>query len=65
MTLWQEFKQIWTTDGWGQPRTVPSKIALCFYVFGLSFVVAALFVYFEAIVPVYEKITGKKAWYPK
>ena len=28
----QELKQIWTTDGWGQPRTLVSKVALVFYI---------------------------------
>lgn len=36
MTAWEEFKQIWSTDGWGQPRTAASKVALIFYTIGVA-----------------------------
>ena len=42
----QELKQIWTTDGWGQPRTAASKVALVFYIMGLGIFMASVLAWY-------------------
>lgn len=56
MTLWLEFKEIWDKDGWGQPRTVPSKIALCIYLVYIPFAVIGTILYMEIIQPCYNAV---------
>jgi hypothetical protein len=56
MTSWQEFKDIWDTDGWGQPRTILSKIALCFYFVYVAAFIVVVMIQVEIIEPCYNAI---------
>lgn len=56
MTPWQEFKQIWDYDGWGQPRTALSKVALCCYLVYIPVAVAAILIRTEILEPCYNAV---------
>jgi hypothetical protein len=56
MTPWQEFSEIWSTDGFGQPRTAASKVALIFYTAGLGIFMVSALVWFGIV----DLFKGKK-----
>jgi hypothetical protein len=56
MTAWQEFKEIWDRDGWGQPRTVLSKIAVCFYLVYVALFIMGVMIHVEIIEPCYNAV---------
>jgi len=48
-TEWEEFKQIWAKDGFGQPRTAASKVALIIYCIPVAIAILCLVAWYGLV----------------